>query len=169
MVLIGLLLACADSPPAAAGAVVPAAVATLLQTVDARPATAWPEAADVALASALSGLGQQAQPVDVGPLVPLRDVDRRFEQLPGPGPAWLVVATARSEREVLGRFRWTVHVDAIRRDSAVTSTSFEVPVHLERFSDDAEDALLAAMPTLERRLLRWVRSSSSSELQPDPP
>ncbi len=169
MVLIGLLLACADAGPSAAGDRVPAAVATLLQTVDARPATAWPEAADVALASTLSGLGQHAQPVDVAPLIPLRDVDQRFERLPESGPAWLVVATARSEREVLGRFRWTIHVHAIRRDAAVTSTSFDVPVHLDRFSDDADEALVAAMPTVERRLLRWVRSSTPSELEADAP
>jgi hypothetical protein len=84
--------------------------------------------------------------------------------LPHAEPVVLVEAVARFSTELQGRWRWTVDVVATldAPGDADVGVAFAVPVFLTRYQDREGEALVAAVPGIERRLGRavdvWLRA-----------
>ncbi|MEZ4322680.1 MAG: hypothetical protein R3F61_34755 [Myxococcota bacterium] len=96
---------------------------------------------------------------------------RRLEMLAegaSGGLVLLVESTARFSSQMNGRYRWTVEVEARLADPAAlddaATVDFTVPVHLLYAHERENDALIAATPSIARRvgglLDEWIQAQT---------
>lgn len=162
MVLIATLLACTHgAPPTAPGPGTPVTWITSLETVDREPPRPFPAQVSDRLIVALRGVGASPQSAPIpASWSTLRAPATRAQDMAetcAAGPAAWLIAVARPEQEVAGRWRWTLSVDVGRclGANAPRTDHWTLPAFLDRPTMTEQDALDAVSGSLERRLVRW--------------
>ncbi len=158
-----LATACLKQPDAVqASTVEPVALAGVLTSVDDGVTVAFTEEAMARLAAVVQARNLSPRVVSAPALTERGSGPLRLSLLgasaDGASLAVLVEANARFFSQMNGQYRWTVDVQlslapkAPPSSSGATSDRFEVPVFL-LFDHEAEpEALLGALPVIERRL-----------------
>ncbi|MCB9677112.1 MAG: hypothetical protein H6737_18490 [Alphaproteobacteria bacterium] len=163
-ILLALLLAgCPKPTTLQAPAPVPVRVGSVLESATEGPVEADTTALDAIVAEIEA---RNLTPVAVEVSGPHRKRLEMLAQGASGGVILLVESTARYSTQMNGRYRWTVEVEAKLADPEALDEaaveSFTVPVHLLYAHERENDALIAATPSIARRvgalLDDWIRA-----------
>lgn len=159
--LLLLLAGCLKQPPAVPAATnEPVALAALLSSVDDGGTAPAADEVLTRLSAVVQARNLSPRAVQAEPLAKSTTGQRRLELLAEAGAEAsllvLVESSARFFSQMNGQYRWTVevrlHVVPRARPEAALTDAFEVPVFLIYDHEGEAEALVGALPVIERRL-----------------